>query len=414
MNNTFEMRSFSSAIFSFFVFTLLSFSMNAEDQNFELSGLTADNEAPLAGVKVTVYEGSIFMTQSSTSSTGKFVFSLEFNKNFKISLEKEGYATEDISINTTLPAGSTQQKVTHQISLKMFSLTKETFPFTFDEPVAKIFFHPVIKGFTSDVNYKKTFNTKIEKTPTIHDKLGNGNVSEEFKYELTLRRNQPKKKEEEVKPQEAKTETKKEVAVAVKTEEKTISTETKTVAVKTERKAAEIQSNTETKTLAAATKSNVQEEKKTITAETAVIKKEKEIAEAQVNSKKITATEEKVSEAKVLATVKTPSENIKKDVVALKQREEAVTQKSTVAMSTNNLEQKRTSTPVIEKKEEKKIGQETYVERTRKINSVVVELNGRIIEFTEVIYNNGGTYYFKNGASISAESFKRETAKKSH
>jgi hypothetical protein len=369
MNNTFEMRSFSPAIFAFSLFTLLSFSMNAEDQNFELSGLTADNEAPLAGVKVTVYEGSIFMTQSSTSSTGKFVFSLEFNKNFKISLEKEGYATEDIAINTTLPAGATKEKVAHQISLKMFSLTKETLPFTFDEPVAKIFFHPVIKGFTSDINYKKTFETKIEKNPTIHEKLGNGNVSEEFKYELTLRRNQPpKKKEEEIKPQEAKTETKKGVTAAIKTEEKKIS-------------------NTE--------------------AQTAVIKKEKEITETPVNNKKITSTEVKTSESKAVTAVK-------KDMLALKQKEEEVApQKSTIAMS-NTLEQKRTTTPVAEKKEEKKVGQETYVERTRKINSVVVELNGRIIEFTEVIYNNGGAYYFKNGSSISAETFKRETAKKSH
>lgn len=339
-----------SALVYLTALTFLSFTVRGEDHAFELTGLTADNNTPLADVRITVYEESIFMTQYSTSTNGKFSFALEFNKNFKIILEKADYASEVVIVNTSLPQGFPEQRMSHHLSLKMFSLSKETFPFTFEEPVAKIFFNQVIKGFTNEMNYKKTFQTKLEKDPTVHDQLGNSGISEEYKFELSLRRNQPQKKKD------------------TKTVEESTTVNTKPKEYRDLR----TKTNKETTENTALNKKTV-EENKTAKTQTKPLKEE------------ITAPKKKVESTSVNVVKTAKNEKL----MAL-------------------YEEQKKSTGEREKKEYKNNECETLMESTRVINRVVILKNEKVFEYTEITYKNGGVYYFKNGVSISAEVFKRE------
>ncbi len=356
------MKSKITAIVCFFLLALSTLSLKAENQIFELRGYTVENHAPLADVKITVYEGSIFMTQFSTANNGTFIFSLEFNKNFKISVEKEGYAKEDIIVNTALPNDYPAQKISHEISLKMFVVSKENLPFTFEEAVARISFQPVLKKFISDVNYKKTFQTNIVDDATVHDRLGNSAVSQEFKYELSLRRNQTKKKEE-AKPEETTTPAKKTVI-----EQMIVKEEIKKTALRTE----------------------------------------KTLSETQGIAKK-TAEEPKEIENKITKTV---AEIDKSEVLAIKQKEEVVEVSESKAKVYKRYvpekEVKKIIVPMPEKKKLKSGEKETIREITRVIDRLVVTKNGKDIEYTVVSYNNGGVYYFRNGFSISLETYQKD------
>jgi len=333
------------ALIGLIAFTILSFNLNAENAAFELVGFTADDITPLSDVKVTVYEGSILMTEYSTSSNGKFVFDLAFNKNFKITMEKEGFAAEDLSINTTIPQEFSKQKISYQIALKMFFLSKTIPPFIFEEAVAKIFFHPVVKTFISEIKYKKTFQEAAFVEQSDQEQLGNAGISREFKYELTLRRHQPVKKEE-IKVKEEKTEEK----LAVN----------EIVAVQ--------------------------------------ISSPKEIIATPVE---VSAPENKITVAKMELAVNT-------EIVLPHKKEEVITNKNK-KQPFIAIEKKKVSIPVeIAKKELKKPGSETITQLTRVINSVVVLKNGRPVEYTQIIYNKGGVYYFKNGSSISSYAFEKE------
>jgi hypothetical protein len=179
--------SYFSYVISFIFFLLGPFFLRADDQKFELTGLVTDNNLPLADVRISVYEESVFMTQFSTTVNGKFNFPLEYNRSFKIRLEKDNYAAEDIVVNTILPKEAAEQKRTFKVALNMFQVSS-SMPFVFNEPVAAVFFHQVVNDFTCDVNYKKTFQPGVTKVLTVHEKLGNSGISEEFKFELTLHR----------------------------------------------------------------------------------------------------------------------------------------------------------------------------------------------------------------------------------
>ena len=321
-----------SYLVSFISFTLWSFTLSATNQTFELTGITVDKDGPLSDVSITVLEGSGSTTQTPTSVNGQFKFELDFNKKFKITIEKEGYVSEDIIVNTALPQGSAEQTMSHQISLKMFSQSNET-PFTFNEPVAKVFFNQVIKGFTDEMNYKKTFHTKLAVDPNVHDRLGNTGISEEFKYELSLHRH-PVKKE-------------------IKVEEEKIADK-----------------NPET-VIAIAEKTEIKEEIKVETAQ---------ISTTVSELKPITIAVEPVAAAII---VKKEKKYIHEEVKKIAYAE-----------------------PV--KKDVKKLGKEVIIEDTRQINKEVIKSKGKIIEFSYITYNNGGVYYFKNGACISAETYERE------
>ncbi len=291
--------SYFSCIISVVFLFLGPFFLRADDQKLELTGLVTDNNLPLADVRISVYEEDVFMTQASTSVNGKFNFSLEYNRVFKIRLEKDNYVAEDILVNTILPKEVSAQKRTNSIVLKMFPVNRSQ-PFVFNEPVAAVFFHEVVKNFTCDVNYKKTFQTSFTKEPTIHEKLGNSGISEDFKYELTLHRR------------------------------KAILAAQDTVAQKTE-----------------------------------------EVGQIQFSADK----------APFPFVAGVSSGEVKK-----------------LTPLSNN---------------DKVCNAVNLVENTRRINKVSVELNGEKLEYTQIKYLHGGSYYFKNNRSISLETFTREI-KKNH
>ncbi|MFM7023793.1 MAG: hypothetical protein ACKOXB_12550 [Flavobacteriales bacterium] len=416
------LKSSAMAFCMLFSLNLISPALHAET-TLELSGLIADNNTPLSNVRVTVYEGSIFMSQSTTGNTGKFTFPLEFNKNFKITLEKSGYVSEDISINTVLPLNTPEQNMTYQVSLKMFTVSRDA-PFIFEEPVTKIFFNQVIKGFTNEMSYKKSYQEKMAGDPTVHDHLGNYGVSQDFKYELSLRRTNAKK-EEFIAKSEEKAPEKKQETIAVKEEKKTtvikeaeIKTENKAVeniAVKTEaepQKKQEIAVKetfviTETKTAVKAEEPvkkqdvKTQQKEQAVIAETKVVVKEEEPAKkqeviAKQKEQAITETkavvkkeeepvkkqeviakhEEQVATAETKAVVKKEEEQVKKQEVIAKQKEQVITETKAVVKKeeepvkkqeviAKQKEQAITETKAVVKKEEEPVKKQEVIAKQK-------------------------------------------------
>ncbi|MCX6181299.1 MAG: hypothetical protein NT150_05190 [Bacteroidetes bacterium] len=324
-----------------FILLLCTYTLSANEQTFKLSGIAADYNGPLNEVKITVFEESHLMKAMPAAANGKFTFSLDFNKIFKIIIEKDGYVSENISVNTMLPSGVAIQKMAHEISVKMFPVSEET-PFTFEQAVMSINYNKVINGFTEEVNYKKTFHSKSENDPSVHNKLGNEGISADYKYQLSLRRFPKKEKSEE--------------PLVIAVEE-----------VKTE-------SNTNA-----------------------------EIATASIVAASVPDQENKEN------SPKTASNSIVEPMI--KQTaliEEAVVAKIAKKEKLYAAEPKKVVYAELVKKEVQKLGKEVIIEDTRQINKEVIKSKGKIIEFSYITYNNGGIYYFKNGACISAETYQRE------
>jgi hypothetical protein len=327
------------AILSFLIFTFVSLSLSASENVFELSGTITDNSGPVDNVQITIYDGSLLVKNLYTSTTGTFLYTIAFNKSFKIILEKEGYAPENIIVNTTLAQDVPTNEMAHHIALNLFLLSS-TKPFTFEEPVASIFFHKYTKAFSSEVIYNKTFTSNTEKAENVHDKLGNADISQEYKYELSLRRNQAKKK-------------------------------------------VEIKALTE-----------VEVKSTTIIAQPEEVKKQVpvEIKEVAVIAKE----EEKVTT--IVAAVDVP----KKKVYV----EKETTKNAQLLIIYEN--QKKAAAVKIERKEVIYNVMETITENTRVINKINLLIGIKTIEYSKITYKNGGVYYFKNGASISADVFERK------
>ncbi|MFM7022852.1 MAG: hypothetical protein ACKOXB_07725 [Flavobacteriales bacterium] len=278
-------------ILNILFFLMVSLSLSANDAIFELSGKVSDNSLPLNNVSVTVYQEGIALNRFSTNSEGGFSIFMGFDKSVKILLEKEGYADERIDVSTVLPTDFPKHKMTHHVDLQMFRLTGEV-PFILNEPVALVFFQHLEKKFTSTVQYSKTEKGE-EKELSVHDKLGNTGIRQEFKYELTLRRR--------------------------KLTEDSL----------------------------------------------------RDIAAAE----KAQATE--------VASIDAPASSV------LVAEEEAISIKAKTDEIIYN--------PTV-----------TIYENTRVITKTSLLVNNKALEYNKIAYKRGGTYYFKNGISITPEAYKRE------
>ena len=87
---------------------------------------------------VTVYDGNKVVQTFSTQVNGRFLLYLPFNKNYKITIEKEGFISLNFEVDATMPAGGTTENMTTDLDIKMIAQPIDGSKESFDKPVAKV------------------------------------------------------------------------------------------------------------------------------------------------------------------------------------------------------------------------------------------------------------------------------------
>ena len=72
-------------------------------QSLQLNGNVTIENASSEGARIIIYKNNIKLTQQDISKKGRFDFKLALDADYKITFEKSGYITKNISVNTEVP-----------------------------------------------------------------------------------------------------------------------------------------------------------------------------------------------------------------------------------------------------------------------------------------------------------------------
>ena len=134
----------------------------AQAKTLELVGFAKDKGKPVAGVHITVFDGSTLVTEYTTTGNGRYELYLDYNKDFKVVIEKDGYVKEIMTVNTILPKDFPLEDNSKDVYLKMYAFPKDGSELKFEEPVAKVFFQEDIQDFNYDLSYAKSIKAKLD------------------------------------------------------------------------------------------------------------------------------------------------------------------------------------------------------------------------------------------------------------
>lgn len=125
-----------------------------------------------------------------------------------------------------------------------------------------------------------------------------------------------------------------------------------------------------------------------------------------------------VSEQAEAARLAAEIEKKKKEALIIKYKEQLAQEQNTIVKTTdtkevdyNNKEQTEKFLSELAKKYAEGITKEVITEPKRTINRFVVVKSGQANEYKEIRYAWGGLYYFKDGQTITAQTFNQETKK---
>lgn len=116
------MKTISSGIFLFLSFLLITLPLRATanegDKTLTLVGVVVDNQTPLKGVQIKLYEGEILIEEGMTDVKGNFTFTLLPDRNYKVVVDKFGYTQKSIRIRTPKVATKALNKFECTIELQ--------------------------------------------------------------------------------------------------------------------------------------------------------------------------------------------------------------------------------------------------------------------------------------------------------
>jgi tetratricopeptide (TPR) repeat protein len=140
---------------------LAGFSQETTDRYLEVRGASELEQKPLSGATATLYEGNTKIQSQSTGADGTFSFKLDINKEYIISVEKNGLVGKRIHFNTALPEGEKGVWMS-EFSIGLVRSCDGMDYSALKEPVDKVRFDPKKRGFVSDRDYVTRMRPRIE------------------------------------------------------------------------------------------------------------------------------------------------------------------------------------------------------------------------------------------------------------
>jgi tetratricopeptide (TPR) repeat protein len=140
---------------------MTGFSQETTDRYLEVRGASELEQKPLSGAIATLYEGNTKLQSQPTGADGTFSFKLEINKEYIISVEKDGLIGKRIHFNTALPEGEKGVWM-NEFSIGLVRGCDGVDYSVLKEPVDKVRFDPKRRGFVSDREYVTRMRPRIE------------------------------------------------------------------------------------------------------------------------------------------------------------------------------------------------------------------------------------------------------------
>lgn len=160
---------------------MVTLAQETSERYLEVKGASEVEQKPLSGATATLYEGNTKLQTQQTGLDGSFSFKLDINKEYIISVEKNGLIGKRIHFNTALPEGEKGVWM-NEFSIGLVRSCEGVDYSALKEPVDKVRFDPKKRGFVSDKDYVTRMRPRFE------DLLARNESCLMSKYEAAIRR----------------------------------------------------------------------------------------------------------------------------------------------------------------------------------------------------------------------------------
>jgi len=181
-------------IFALCFAILISFQAEAQFK-FVVSGVISVDDKKLEGAVVTLYKGGSVAQQVSTSSNGKYSFSLEPNQDYIIQVTKPGHITKKISCSTK---GLSDEQIKDyngssgaKADVGIFEMPKDPnlaaqINSILSKPIAKLYFDPVKENIDFDQAYTNSMLSALDNLQKLEQEANRKAAEEKAKYDAAI------------------------------------------------------------------------------------------------------------------------------------------------------------------------------------------------------------------------------------
>lgn len=352
---------------------------------FTVNGRLKIEGADLGGTRAVVYKDG---AKERTISNGlnKFSLDLEIGHSYVIAFEKDGYVSKKISFDTHAPAEAAANGFTpFDFAVSLFKQYDDINIVVFNQPVGMIRYDDKTGDFDYDTDYTKSIQSQLQQVLAQVEK-------KQQEEQANAKANEAKAAEDAKAKSKAEAEAAKQASAKAKADaEAAKQAEAKAKADAEAAKQAEVaRSKTEQEAQAAAKKAEAPEP---------VVQK----PTAQEQPKPRKSAPVRHVEQNAIAGKANAGEDGRRSASPIV-REET----SRVAYAKMNVNEESRPEEIVEIPEVN-MEQETVVEPSRVMTIVKVTMGDQVDEYRKVIHKWGGMFYFKNGATCTAEAYQRGT-----
>lgn len=141
-----------------FAFQLLS------AQSLQINGNIVVENASSEGARLIIYKNNIKLTEQDIPKKGRFEFKLALDADYKISFEKDGYITKNVSVNTEVPSEIVESSPNFppvKLIINLLPKVQDVDLSIFDQPVAILAYNQELDDFTFDKEYSDKIRDKV-------------------------------------------------------------------------------------------------------------------------------------------------------------------------------------------------------------------------------------------------------------
>lgn len=155
-------------------------------QSLQLNGNVTIENASSEGARIIIYKNNIKLTQQDISKKGRFDFKLALDADYKITFEKSGYITKNISVNTEVPGEIIESNPNFppiKLTINLLPKVEQVDLSIFEQPVAILSYNYELDDFTFDKEYSDKIKDRIAQAEKSIKQVLAGQDAESLKKE---------------------------------------------------------------------------------------------------------------------------------------------------------------------------------------------------------------------------------------
>ena len=155
-------------------------------QSLQLNGNVTIENASSEGARIIIYKNNIKLTQQDISKKGRFDFKLALDADYKITFEKSGYITKNISVNTEVPGEIIESNPNFppiKLTINLLPKVEQVDLSIFEQPVAILSYNYELDDFTFEKEYSDKIKDRIAQAEKSIKQVLAGQDAESLKKE---------------------------------------------------------------------------------------------------------------------------------------------------------------------------------------------------------------------------------------